>query len=268
MLNYATAIYVADTCEKTAQEQSQILLKYIDSEKPYRIYYEKKGNRIYYKNRPALQMLIEDVKNRCVDRILVIDLEVFFGSAGDAAGIYDELKKIDGLELVDLPLILSLEKAVEKQRNELEMNMAFSVAYEAFIDKYRPRPKYKYFEKECLIYVFFTQGDIVGLNDKIAACTALAKPGSKIRYIIDDLTNKDAEHLGWFDVITAVEQDEIDTLIVYELGSVANELDEYNENLLLLNEHNVELKNVIDVDNPAMTTISSAGFGFWDWLGI
>ena len=140
--------------------------------------------RIYYKNRPALQMLIEDVKNRCVDRILVIDLEVFFGSAGDAAGIYDELKKIEGLELVDLPLILSLEKAEAKQRNELEMNMAFSVAYEAFIDKYRPRPKYKYYEKECLIYVFFTQGDIVGLNDKIAACTALAKPGSKIRYII------------------------------------------------------------------------------------
>ena len=44
--------------------------------------------------------------------------------------------------------------------------------------------------------------------------------------------------------------------------------EEYDENMLLLNEHNVELKCVIDDDTPSATTISSTGFGFWDWLGI
>lgn len=265
MLNYATAIYVADTYDTTAEEQVEMLLKFIHSNKPNKIYLEKKGYETHNTNRQALQMLIEDIENRCINEIFVIDYEVFFGSAGNAAELYRVLKKIKGLELLDLSLLNIINNADEKHSDEIEQMASFPFAYEAYIAKFLPTPKRKKVEKETLIYVMYTDDDFLTLDEKVSACAGLADEGAKLKVIIDDYTNKNAEQLGHFEVMSAIEDGNVDTLIVYELGSVALSLEEYEAFLNKLSCYNLTLKSVKDIETPCVSTISSPGFGFCEY---
>lgn len=265
MFNFGTAIYVADTYVSTAQEQAELLVSYVNPSKPYKIYFEKKGFETHNSNRQALQMLIEDVRNNCVNEIFVIDYEVFFGSPGDAAELYRILKKIKGLDLLDLSLLNNIKNGDDTHQTDIEQLAAFPFAYEAYIEKYRPRPKCRKVDKDTLIYIIHTDEDFLSLEEKITACTSLLSDGAKIKYIIDDYTNEDAELLGLFEVSSAIESEEIETLIVYEFGSFASNMDAYEQTVNSCRLHNVELKSVIDTETPYLSTVSSPGFGFYEY---